>query len=138
MKDILILFKNSSMKVKIVTVYNIIAILVALSHSLSVLRLSILVLILTLFAGIFLLIFNYFLLKTKRIAFYLMLMWFAVQTFTFDFPDFKFGFFYGLILDLHIFGSPIGFNPVTIIMFLILLSAKRLFSEKIGGYDTSF
>lgn len=73
---------------------------------------------------------NYLLFKKNRTAFVLMLLFLAAQSLSFNFPDFQYEFFYGIKLDIHIFDSPIGFNPVTIIMFFLLLSVRKEYKKK--------
>lgn len=118
------MFKDVSAKIKLVVAYNIFSILFCLSFCLRdgfILRR----LLLDLFLGLPLLILSYLLLKKVKPAFYLILIWFALQTFTFKFPNFSFFVFYGLQFDLHIMNSPIGFNPITFTMFVILFSARK-------------
>jgi len=124
------LFKCSPIQIKIVVIYNIVSILFVLVVHLFTLSLNKSALMFLFLMSILLLVLNYFLLKMNGLAFYLMLMWFGIQTLTFNFPHFQFEFIYGPLFDIHIMGSSIGFNPLTITMFLILFTSRRKITNK--------
>lgn len=123
--------KPVSIRVVIITLFNIMQFVIALISSTWLLSLII---------GIPLLIINFFLFKKSKPAYILMLVWFGVQSITFNFENFAFSLYFGYFLDIHIFNSPVGFNPLTIVMFFILLSVrKKILTEKraIVGQDMS-
>ena len=116
------LLKNK--RILIVAIFNVVQFLIAIWGF------SLINIIFSLVLGVPVLFLTYFLLKGSKISFYILLVWFALQTFTFNFPNFSFELEFGLVLDLHIMDSPIGFNPFTAIMFIILLSTKKVFTLK--------
>lgn len=124
------IFKNAPMNIKIVTGYNVFSVLCCLyffikwNTMFSLLYLTVLV-------GFPLLITNYFLLKRSKVAFCLMLVWFAIQCVEFRFPNFSLQINYGMVVYLSIKSKYIWFNPIAIIMFFILLSARKdILSQK--------
>jgi hypothetical protein len=132
--DIAGAFKGSPLQVKIVTIYNLICALLAgsLNFSFSLGYLSILLITILLF------IITYFLLKKKRWAFVLMLIWFAIQSAYIVFRNVNLSLHYGPTLywswqttysykDTGDISYGLGVNFPPLILFFILLSAKRFF-----------
>ena len=75
--------------------------------------------------GIFLIVLTIFLFKRSSKAYWIALIWFLIQSFSFNFSGFNFHVFYGYMIDIHLFGSPIGFNPVTLLMLGLTIKMKK-------------
>jgi len=71
--------------------------------------------------GSILLLVTYFLFKRKMVAYWSVLTFLILQSFKFDLDSFNFSFFYAFNIDIRIMDSPIGFNPITIILALLLI-----------------
>ena len=82
--------------------------------------------------GFFILLFTYYMFKGKIFAFRIILIFLILQSFSMNFTWFEFSFYYSFLIDIHILNSPIGFNPITIILFVLLLVSRKEY-KKIGS-----
>jgi len=71
--------------------------------------------------GSILLLSTYFLFKRKMAAYWFILTFLLLQSFTVDLDFLSFSYFYAFEIDIRVMDSPIGFNPITIILALLLI-----------------